>query len=122
MLRSLRPRVFFIAFVLRPLQPQQQYDENCERVALRRRCPEDDQWVGMPSISVSKTLTSKNNGRDNQVTFPFFKVVPHELYLAMFSPATINVLPFDPHHGSDQARQYAAKYVWTLLSSGSSSR
>jgi hypothetical protein len=29
----------------------------------------------------------------------------------MFSPATINVLPFDPHHGSDQARQYAAKYV-----------
>ena len=39
------------------------------------------------------------------------KVVPHELYLAMFSPATINVLPFDPHHGSDQARQYAAKYV-----------
>ena len=27
-----------------PLQQTQQYDENCERVALRRRCPEDDQW------------------------------------------------------------------------------
>jgi hypothetical protein len=23
-------------------------------------------------------------------------VVPHNLFLAMFSPATINVLPFDP--------------------------
>jgi hypothetical protein len=41
-------------FTPRPLQPQQQYDENCERVALRRRCPEDDQWVGMPT---SKTHT-----------------------------------------------------------------
>ena len=65
-----------------PLQPVQQYDENCERVALRRRCQEDDQWL-----------------------------VPHELYLAMFSPATVNVLPFDPRHGADQARQYAAKYA-----------
>ena len=65
-----------------PEQPQQQYDENTERVALQRRCPEDDQWV-----------------------------VPHELYLAMFSPSTVNVLPFDPKHGADQARQYAAKYA-----------
>ena len=36
--------------------PQQQYDRNTERVALRRRVPEEDQWI-----------------------------VPHELYLAMFS-------------------------------------
>jgi hypothetical protein len=47
-----------------------------------RRCPEDDQWV-----------------------------VPHELHLAMFSPSTVNVLPFDPRHGADQARQYANKYA-----------
>ena len=65
-----------------PRQPYQCYDENAERVALRRRLPEDDQWL-----------------------------VPHELYLAMFSPATVNVLPFDPRHGADQARQYAAKYA-----------
>ena len=66
-----------------PFQPHQQYDENTERVALQRRLPEDDQWV-----------------------------VPHELYLAMFSPATVNVLPFDPRHGADQARQYAGKCSW----------
>ena len=62
--------------------PQQQHDCNTERVALRRRVVEDDQWV-----------------------------VPHELYLAMFSPASVNVLPFDPNHGADQARQYATKYA-----------
>jgi hypothetical protein len=50
-----------------PRQPQQQYCENAERVALRRRCVDDDQWV-----------------------------VPHNIYVAMFSPATVNVLPFDP--------------------------
>ena len=65
-----------------PAQAQQQYDENTQRVALRRRWPADDQWV-----------------------------VPHELDLAMFSPSTINVLPFDPRHGADQARQYAGKYA-----------
>ena len=29
----------------------------------------------------------------------------------MFSPATVNVLPFDPRRGADQARQYAGKYA-----------
>ena len=29
----------------------------------------------------------------------------------MFSPSTVNVLPFDPDMGSDQARQYASKYA-----------
>ena len=65
-----------------PQQPQQQYDLNTERVALQRRLPEDDQWV-----------------------------VPHNLALAMYSPSTVNVLPFDPRHGADQARQYATKYA-----------
>ena len=65
-----------------PLQQQQQYCENNERVALQRRCSEDDQWL-----------------------------VPHNLYVAMFSPATVNCLPFDPRHGADQARQYAGKYA-----------
>ena len=62
-----------------PLQPQQQFDENTERVACQRRLPEDDRWV-----------------------------VPHNLEMAMFSPATVNVLPFDPEHGADQARQYVS--------------
>ena len=65
-----------------PCQPQQQYDLNTERVALQRRLPEDDQWV-----------------------------VPHNLALAMFSPSTVNVLPFDPRHGAEQARLYATKYA-----------
>ena len=65
-----------------PEQPQQQYDENTERVAGQRRCVEDDQWVN-----------------------------PHVLYLAMFSPATVHCLPFDPYHGADTARQYCAKYA-----------
>jgi hypothetical protein len=65
-----------------PQQLQQQYDENTDRVALRRRYPADDRWV-----------------------------VPHDLELAMFSPSTINVVPFDPHRNVDQAKQYAGKYV-----------
>lgn len=36
---------------------------------------------------------------------------PHELYLAMFSPATVHVLPFDPRYGADSARRYAGKYA-----------
>ena len=62
--------------------PQQQYDENTERVAGMRRLEDDDQWLN-----------------------------PHNLYLAMFSPSTVHVLPFDPHHGADTARQYAGKYA-----------
>ena len=50
-------------------------------VALQRRLPEDDRWV-----------------------------IPHNLEMAMFSPATVNVLPFDPEHGADQTRQYVCKY------------
>ena len=51
-------------------------------MALERQLPEDDQWV-----------------------------VPHNLCAAMFSPSTINILPFDPHMGADTARQYAGKYA-----------
>jgi len=65
-----------------PYQPQQQYDANTERVACQRRCEEDDQWLN-----------------------------PHNLYLMMFSPSTIHVLPFDPHCGKDTARVYAGKYA-----------
>ena len=36
---------------------------------------------------------------------------PHNWYLMMFSPSTIHVLPFDPHHGNDNARVYAGKYA-----------
>ena len=36
---------------------------------------------------------------------------PHNWYLAMFSPSTIHVLPFDPYHGNDNARVYAGKYA-----------
>ena len=65
-----------------PHQPQQQYDENTERVAGQRRLQDDDQWLN-----------------------------PHNLYLAMFSPSTVHVLPFDPRFGADSARQYAGKYA-----------
>ena len=37
-------------------------------------------------------------------------VVPHNLYLTMFSPASVNVLAFDPMRGADHARAYATKY------------
>ena len=64
-----------------PYQPYQCFCENTQRVALQRRLPEDDQWV-----------------------------VPHNLYLTVFSPASVNVMPFDPTRGSDHARAYATKY------------
>ena len=67
-------------------QPHQQFCENTHRVAHRRRLPEDDQWV-----------------------------VPHNLYLMMFSPASVNVLPFDPLQGADAARAYATKYCRSML-------
>ena len=72
-----------------PYMPQQQHDDNTERVALRRRVVEDDQWV-----------------------------VPHELYLAMFSPSCVNVLPFDPagrgviKQGLPAANLKAAAAAW----------
>ena len=53
----------------RPLwyQPHQCFCENTQRVAMQRRLPEDDSFV-----------------------------VPHNLYLTMFSPASVNVLAFEP--------------------------
>ena len=57
-------------FYLWPHQPYQCYCMNTERIALQRRLVEDDQWV-----------------------------VPHNLYIAMYSPSSVNVLPFDPHRG-----------------------
>ena len=38
-------------------------------------------------------------------------VVPHNLYLTVYSPSSVNVMPFDPLHGADQARAYATKYA-----------
>ena len=37
--------------------------------------------------------------------------MPHNLLLAVYSPSSVNVLAFDPNHGSDQARNYAGKYA-----------
>ena len=65
-----------------PYQPHQCFDCNTQRVALMRRLPEDDQFV-----------------------------VPHNLYLTVYSPSSVNVMPFDPLHGADQARAYATKYA-----------
>ena len=62
-------------------QVQQQYDENTNRIALRRRHAPDDQYV-----------------------------VPHNLELAAFSPGTVNVAVFDYMRGADQCRSYACKY------------
>ena len=64
-----------------PEQQQQKYNEAKERIALRRRYPLDDQWV-----------------------------VPHNIEAAAFSASTINIMPFDPEMGADQARLYAGKY------------
>ena len=63
-------------------QPEQQFDEENQRTAYRRRYPMDDQWV-----------------------------VPHTLETAAFSPATINIVLFDPEKGADTARGYVTKYV-----------
>ena len=38
-------------------------------------------------------------------------MVPHNLDLAAFSPATANVVLFDPDRGADSARNYATKYT-----------
>ena len=63
-----------------PEQPYQVYDDNTNRVALRRRLPQDDMWV-----------------------------VPPYLYVSMFSPSSINVIAFDPERNSDQAGEVAVK-------------
>ena len=61
-----------------PKQPYQCYCETSERVALQRRHAPDDSHV-----------------------------VPHNLYLTMYSPSSVNVLAFDSARGSDHARAYA---------------
>ena len=71
-------------FFLHKYQSHQQFDENTERVALMRRCPEDDGFV-----------------------------VPMNLYLTMFAPSSVNVMPFCPTRGAEQARCYATKY-WSV--------
>ena len=58
-----------------PYQPHQCSCKNTKRVALQRRFPEDDQFV-----------------------------VPHNIYLTMFSPSSVNVMPFVPLHGADHAK------------------
>ena len=42
-------------------------------------------------------------------------MVPHNLYLMMYSPASVNVLPFDPLQGADAARAYATKYCRSVV-------
>ena len=79
--RAWNEELFSMFFFPWPYQPYQCYCENKQRVALQRRLPEDDQFV-----------------------------VPHNLYLTMFSPASVNVMPFDPTRGADHARAYATKY------------
>lgn len=64
-----------------PEQQEQQYCETTQHLALRRRHAPDDQFV-----------------------------VPHNLELALLSPAVVNVMPFDFLRGADQARLYACKY------------
>ena len=66
-----------------PKQPHQCYCETSERVALQRRHPPDDSHV-----------------------------VPHNLFLTMFSPSSVNVLAFDPQRGSDHGRAYAPRLVF----------
>jgi hypothetical protein len=65
-----------------PEAPTQQYDETKERIELARPHGPDDRWV-----------------------------VPHNLELAAFSPATVNVMLFDPEWGAEESRQYAGKYA-----------
>ena len=92
--------------------PYQTYDCNCERIALQRRLPEDDQWA--PGETVASPPVSARCVRAFQCDlvcslptqcflFSHAQVVPHNRCLMMFSPSTVNVLPFDPHRGADQA-------------------
>ena len=64
-----------------PQQEEQQYCDTTQRLALQRRHVPDDQFV-----------------------------VPHNLELAAFSPATVNVMIFDYLRGADQCISYACKY------------
>ena len=64
-----------------PLQMQQQYDENTERVALQRRLPADDR-----------------------------RVVGHDLEILMFNTGQIHVGGFDPNINCDSSKRYACKY------------
>ena len=85
---SLRNRSSCRFFFPWPKQPHQCYCETSERVALQRRHPADDAFV-----------------------------VPHNLYLTMFSPSSVNVLAFDPTRGSDHARAYASSSTFPRVQS-----
>ena len=100
--RSVFQRFFFPW----PRMPHQQFDENMDRVACQRRCEEDDQDTRVLGIRIHVLARSRKQPQNG-----FQWLNPHNWYLMMFSPSTIHVLPFDPQHGSDDARVYAGKYA-----------
>ena len=66
---------------------------------------------GFPFPVCEKTHADPRGFIDCRLTEEDRWVVPHNLYLTVFSLSSVNVLGFDPQHGCDQARNYSAKYA-----------
>ena len=77
-------------------QPTQRYDMNTERVALQRRLPELIVYCCMfqwPRCTHHSMCVAKRGERDEKEEDDMW-VVPHNLYLAVYSPSSVNVLAF----------------------------
>ena len=82
---------------------------------MQRRLMEDDQWVVPHNLYLPKEVIEFHmsccfcwvaRARSN-----VYSRSRAPRYLTMFSPASVNVLCFDPQRGCDQARGYATKYA-----------
>ena len=109
-----QPKIFrFRFFFPWPYQPHQCFCANTERVALQRRLPADDQWATRLCCSRAFLIVCHTyiiwahilflqcpSNRAVHCVCIFrccpYQVVPHNIYLAMYSPASVNVLAFDP--------------------------
>ena len=96
-------------------QPHECYCLNTERVALQRRLPEDDQWAARSLVTeclfffVRRASVGRSFRLDCLLCLFILaahhscisrcrpaQVVPHNIYLTMYSPSSVNVLAFDP--------------------------
>ena len=74
-------------------------------------------WIGWLANAAARNMTrmssvfTKRKSINGEAHNALQWLNPHNWYLMMFSPSTIHVLPFDPQHGSDNARVYAGKYA-----------
>ena len=80
-----------------PEQTYQVYDENTQRLALRRALCEDDQWVVPHNLSAAPQGRQRYCPRLHNLVARKYCMCCRPWCLAMFSTSSVNVIGFDPN-------------------------